>query len=129
MIQYHYVRTSNPIHHLSRKVEFEVKKLSQNGRTSIIISVAQGRTVEHVTCQLSVKPIVSNVFSCARFLVLRRVATVRVANDCRCEDRKQVVAGIDYRCEYGRSSVSVSCVTISNPNSLSSSETLNNRGI
>jgi hypothetical protein len=35
-------------------------------------------------------------------LLLSRVATVRF-NDCRCDDRKQVVAGIDYRCEYGRS--------------------------
>jgi hypothetical protein len=39
------------------------------------------------------------------------------------------VYGIDYRCEDGRFLVSASCVTISNPDSLSSSETGVNPGI
>ncbi len=40
-----------------------------------------------------------------------------------------VLKGIDYGCEDGRFSVSASCVTISNPDSLSSSETGVNPGI
>jgi hypothetical protein len=42
---------------------------------------------------------------------------------------KECVEIIDYRCEYGRFPVSASCVTISNPDLLSSRETGVNPGI